>query len=276
MSEEGRRKGLSVEEVLAPNNFLAYVGATVTILRTAGRRGLLPFLILGVLLAVVLSFALDLIGDSGGRLAILYLQLLALPLLSSLLVPRVARVMAFALRGDSITFREAGRDLRGTTPHVFAGGMIAALLALLLTQMLGLLGALIGWHLAMGPPVFAQIIGLERRSMQEAFPRTRQLAKGSALRVFLYLLCAALALVMFETVLSGLVVTGLGVGLPIDVAEAVFVPVSGAVTGFGLWFMCAMGLVTYFDMRTRAEDFDVDDLRALGKPDESKDEPEEG
>lgn len=275
MSDEGR-KGLTAEDVLAPKNFLGYIGAAAAVLRSAGRRALIPFALVGLVVAVALSFAIGLIDTDESQLevAMLYLQLLMLPLVSSLLVPRISRVMAFALVDNEISFRQAGRALRGTWPHIFAGGMIAALLTLLVTQVMGVLGALIAWHVAMGPPVFAHVIGLERESMQGAFARARRLAKGSALRIFAYMVSAALAFVMVEFIVSSLIASALTTAVDAGVAQAIFVPISGVVSGVGLSFMCALGLVAYFDLRARSEDFDIDELRqmSLAEPDDPKPE----
>ena len=265
MSDEGR-KGPAAEDLLSPNNFLSYLGATVALLRASGLRVFLPFVLLGVLLSVTLSLVIgsvDNLNDSGLTLAALYAQLLVLPLVSSLVVPRVSAVMASSLAGKDLSFRAARDRLRGIGPHILAGGMVAAFLTLFFTQFLGLLGAFVGWHVAMGPPVFAQVVGFEKRPVQEAFRRVRQLAKGSALRVFMYLLCAALALVMFETILSNTLLAGLDAAVGAGAAEAIFIPFSGLVTGLGLAFMCSMGVIAYLDMRARFEDFDGDDLQEM-------------
>lgn len=269
MTDEGRRKGPSVEDVLSPNNFVSYIGAATHTLRSRGWAVVVPFVALTTLLSLGdLAIRLTIEADTaqlGARLGLLF----ALPLVGSMLAARTARMMARSLVGDPSSFRGAGEALRTSRSHLLACGMIATLLTLILAQVNPLLG-LIGPHLVLGPPILAQVIGLENTTLIEGWGRVRVLVKGQALRIFLYVLCAALALVMFEVIITGLIFTLVANAAGGDAGAIAAIPIEAATAGFGLSFMAAFSLVAYFDCRTRAEDFDVDDLKELDEP-----EPEE-
>ncbi|MDQ4095257.1 MAG: hypothetical protein M3174_03500 [Actinomycetota bacterium] len=224
----------------------------------AGWAAVVPFLLLifGLGLAdvaVVFSLEADAVTTAIG-IALYF----ALPFVGSILVARAARIMAPALAGQRVSFGRAGRGLRGALPHVFAAAMISTLLTFVLSQLDPVLLARVAPFLVIGPPVLAQVLAIERRPLGEAWRRTRELVTGQALRVFLYLLCMALAVAMFRELLVGLVfqaTRGLGdAGLLSALAFTIL-------TGLGLSFMAAAGLVTYLDCRTRTETYALEDLK---------------
>lgn len=274
MTEEGRRKGPAAEDVLSPNNFLSYLGAAVHILRSRGWSAVLPFVLLTTILSLGDLAVRLTIEDEGTRLGARLILLFALPLVGSVLAARTARMLAPALAGQTVSFRQTGEDLSGSRSHLLACGMIATLLTLILAQVNPLLG-LIGPHLVLGPPILAQVVGLERRTLVEAWARLRVLAKGQALRIFLYLLCAALALVMFEVIIAGLIFTLVRNSAGADAGAIATIPVEAVLTGLGLSFMAAVSLVAYFDCRTRTEDFELDDLRRRDQPEIEEGAPEQ-
>ena len=264
MSDGDAQPSSSREELLRPANFPAYVGAALRVYKLAGRSVALAFIVMGVLLALVTATGVTVASSADSDrilLVVLYLQLLALPFFASILAARTSRVMARAVAGEEISVRRAGAELQGLRSHLIAGAMIAALLTLLFLQLLGLLGALVASHLLVGPPIFAQVIALERKPLQDAWARTKELWKGNVLRLFLYLLCAALGLVMFEVIVSGIIFTVLATATGEAAAVIVNTPVSGAVSGLGVSFMSALGLVAYFDLRSKDEEsFSTADL----------------
>ena len=278
MAEDNSDK--SPGEILLPTNFLAYTGAALRLLRTSLRTAVVAFCLVGVFIAVFAA--------AGGTLAdtadstdflyvVLYAQLIALPFLGSLVSARTSRVMALSLAGRDITLRAAGVGLRGYRSHLVVAAMLASFLTLALTFAMGLLGAFVGSHLLLGPPILAQVIALERASFSEAWIRTKELLRGQALRLFLYLLCAALMIVMAEIIISGIVFTVLVAAIDEDVAVVVNTPIAGIVSGFGLALMSAFALESYLELRTRQdEDFGIEGLATELEDDELDDEPETG
>lgn len=268
-------------EVLLPTNFLAYTAAAIRLLRTSFRSVALSFCLVGVFIAVFAA--------AGGTLAdtadsvdflyvVLYAQLIALPLLGSLVSARTSRVMALSLAGRNISLRDAGAGLRGYRSHLFAAAMLASFLTLALTFAMGLLGAFLGSHLMLGPPVLAQVISLERATFSEAWMRMKELARGQALRTFLYLLCGALMVVMAEILISGIIFSILSAAIDEGVAVVVNTPIAGIVSGFGLALMSAFTLESYLELRARQdEDFDFEELATeLEEGELEEDEPETG
>lgn len=259
MSDEGR-PGPDAAAVLSPNNFLSYIGATVSLLRAAGWKVILPFVALTAVLSMAdLGARLSIENDDtllGVRLGLLF----ALPLVGSMIAARTTRVLAPALAGENVSLKQAGVDLRGHRSHMLACGMIAMLLTFVLAQVNPLLG-LIGPHLVLGPPLLVQVVGLEREPLGAAWRRVREMVRGQALRIFLYILCAALALVMFEVILAGLVFTLVANASSTDAGAIAGIPIEVISSGIGLGFMAAFGLVAYFDCRTRFEGLELDDLK---------------
>lgn len=260
----------SSPESARPTNFLGYVAGAARVYRLVPARVAVPFFVTAALLTTatgVAAASVGAAGSSGGVIGIYALQLLGMPFVMSLLAARAEGVMVGALTGGDVTIREAGRRQRNVRTHLFTAAAVAAFLTLILLLAMGLLGALVAAHLFLGPTILVSVIVFEEQSFQEGWIRTKQLLRGHGMRLFLYLLCIAMALVLVEIVLSGLTIR-----LAVAVAGSgalsnVALPFTGWVSGTGAWgglglsFMSAVGLMAYFDLRSKAEeDFEVADL----------------
>lgn len=278
MAEDNSNKS-GPGEILLPTNFLAYTGAALRLLRTSLKTVVLTFSLLGVFIAVFAAAGGKLASDSIDLLyVVVYGQLIAFPLLGSLVSARTSRVMALSLAGRDVSLREAGAGLRGYRSHLLAAAMLATFLTLALTFSMGLLGAFLGSHLMLGPPILAQVISLERATFSTAWIRMKDLARGQALRTFLYLLCAALMIVLTEILVAGIVYTILAGAIDEDIAAVINTPFAGIVSGFGLALMSAFILESYLELRVRDdEDFNLEELAAeLEEEEEPEEEPETG
>ena len=243
------------------------MGAAVRLYKPVAFRVAFPFILLGLGFAIAAEIAVNLVADdngvtggsrAGAVVAIRFAQLLAMPLFGSLLAARAAVLMSQALAGTEGQPMEPSQTGRS---HLLAGGMLSSFLTFAFTLALGILGAYVGPHLILGPPIFVQILALEKGPFDEAWVRTKAFLKGNAMRVFLYLLCAALALVMVKILFDALIFTVLIqlVGLSTARDPAAFL--AGASFGLTLSFMSALGLVAYLELRTRHEEFGIDDLK---------------
>ena len=277
---DGDAEPPSSSEAIRPTNFLGYVAGATRVYRPVFRRVAVPFFLVPALLATAMgaaAAAVDAARSDGGLIAIYALQLLGLPFVMSLLAARAQGVMAGALSGADVTLRDAGRRQRGVRSHLLAAAAVAALLTFILLMAMGPVGSLVATHLFLGPTILVSVIVFERKSFQEGWIRTRELLRGHGMRLFLYLLCIALALVMIEVILSslviGLAVTATGGGAFWDVV----LPFTGWIlAGLGLSFMSAVGLVAYFDLRSKAdEDFEVADLEEAPEEEREDEDPEE-
>lgn len=260
--------------ILRPKNFPSYVGASWRLYRLAGFRLLRPFLVVGVLLAgatTVLAVAGAEMDSDSLLQVVSYAQLLALPFFASLLAGRTALVMARKLAGEDISSPTMAAELKEVRSHSVAAAMVAALIAfafmIILSAVLAGLGPSVAIHLILGPPVLAQVITIEKRPLQDAWARTKAVGQGQVGRLFLYLFCVALLLVMVELLIGGALLA-LFARFTSDFGVGVANVVLGVVmSSLGLSFMAAMGLVAYFDLRSKSDDdFEISDL---------KEEPEE-
>ena len=272
MSAGDEKPPRSPEEVLRPANFLGYVASATQLFRAAGRKVAPGFALLGIVLSLATLGAVLLAGSADsqrGLMVVFYAQLLALPFFASMLAARTSLVMSRSLAGQDSSVRTAGAELKLVRSHLLAAVMVAAFLSLVLFFGLGPMGGALGAHIVLGPPVLIQVIALEKRPFDESWIRMRELLRGSALRVFLYVLCVALAVLLVEVVVGGVIYTLLSRVVGVEPAIVVNTPISGALSGLGLSFMSALGLVAYFDLRSKAEeDFEVADLEGDDDPED--------
>lgn len=253
-------------EILAPGNFLTFTGAALKLFKPVGGRITLAFsALIGLLFALAVGGAfLTSSTESDAADAIFQIaQLLALPLLGSLLMARLGRVMVGGLVGRNESIRSAGRALTHVRSHLFASAMLAGFLTFAITIAMGPLGNFLGAHLLMGPPILIHVIALEGLSFTDGWARTKEIARGEALRTFLYLLCLALALVLLEQVVAASSYTALRSFTGSDTASLINLPIFGVVMGVGMSLMTAFALQAYLQLRARDdENFDIDDLAA--------------
>ena len=152
-------------------------------------------------------------------------------------------------RGHQMSFGDAYR-----------GGLRRAL-ALVGTYLLLMLGVLVGLVLLVVPGVYlmvawmlaTQIVMLEGIAGPTALSRSRELLRGHMMR--------ALGIVIVASLITWIMVGALGLLLS-------GIPIVGSVAGaiaqsIGLAFYTAVGVVLYFELRCRKEDFDLEHLAQL-------------
>lgn len=261
----------SEQRLVAPGTFIGHMGAAWYVWRQHVRAILLPFVIGAFLYFTLLQAGLILLGDeelsettqAGASILLVFALTLVGGLVSATgIVARSIVVMADGSSGRTTTMTTAGARLRPVKSHVIAAGMISLLLsggvAVLLIYNLG---PFVAPYLFLGPPVLAPVIALEGKTLPEGWRRTRRLLSGNALRLFLYLLCAALLLsltqlILGQTLLSALSSLGTGFALVL-VATAAW----STLLGLAFSLMVAVTLIAYFDLRSRKENFALEDLQ---------------
>jgi len=171
-----------------------------------------------------------------------------------------AAIIADGLAGEPVSARTAIRTSRPNLKEILAAAMFGALLALMFVFVSQGL-ALLLMPLFYGPPLIAQVIVLEAKPFQLATRRVREIGRGHLARIFGYL--TAVALFMG---LVGVLVPRLFASLAAGVGDAgelgLLVLVSMVFGAMSLAFFSAVTTVAYFDLRARAENYGLDELRA--------------
>jgi hypothetical protein len=184
-------------------------------------------------------------------------------LVGSLVVTAGAVVMTDRLGGRDTRISEAATRLQPQRSAVIVAALYSVLLALVgnLLQVF----ALVVPVLLLGPPILAQVVALENRGAATAVPRARALLKGHLLRVLGSLFLLLLGVRVLELGLYFAVFVTMN-GAGVDQFAALGI-IEGTLRGLTsglviLPFAAALSLASYFDLRARAERFDLETLAA--------------
>ena len=262
MAEGTAKEPPSPDEVPAPANFLAFAGAALRLFRSSFRSVALRFILVVSVLMGGLEMSLRWLDlDRPAGTVVIYAWGVLLTTALSLLSARTGRIVASRLAGREVQAPDVVRELRPQRSHLLAAAAAAALVALLVGQFLRAIAPFLDFHLLMGPPVLVHVIAMENKSLQEAWTRAKSLIAGQLMRTFLYLLCAALALVMMEQIISLFVLAVLPGAIGENALYAAAALFAGGVVGLGLGIMSCFTLEAYLDLRTRYESFETEDLK---------------
>ena len=191
-------------------------------------------------------------GSDFSQFMIFFVQLAAAQLLGSLLVGPAALVMTERLHDRPMCVTGALKELRPLRSSLIAAALYAVIAGVLL-----LVVPVIPASVVLGPPIFAHVIALERKSLQEALPRARSLLKRNALRLFTYLFGVLFLARLLEIVLyQGAFVIERGAGAENESVQILVQALLGGLfAGVVLWPLAVcLSLVAYFDVRARAAD----------------------
>ena len=171
-----------------------------------------------------------------------------------------AAIIADGIAGENASARCAVRKGRPLFKETLAASMFGALLAMVfmvLSQGLTLLLL----PLFFGPPLIAQVIVLEAKPFQLATRRVREIGRGQLARIFGYLMAVALFIGLVVFILPRVFATSVE---PLgDIVQlASFVLFSIVLSAIALAFYAAATTVAYFDIRARAEDYGLEELKA--------------
>jgi hypothetical protein len=257
------------ERTPAPSNFITFLGDT---LRTARGRffPILLLFIFGDLISIGLtSIIFRDVGDSSdGIRLVIESGVLALDIaITGTLGIWASRLWIAGMGDESVDFKAGLQTSIRRFGSIVVVCLLAALLSLFFYLGFGASGLLIlGFMLAIplsaGPPILLHVVGLEDRSIREAFPRFRGLLKGQGLRMFVYLLLLGLMATLVSNILVQLVGVGvLQVGLSGGSLTAAGVVLGTVFLGISDLLLSAGLLVAYVDARKREdEDFSIDEL----------------
>ena len=173
----------------------------------------------------------------------------ALPaLLGSLAAAAAVVLMRDALVGRSTRLGAAARSLAPLARELLASGLVAAMLALLMTLppfyvLLPLLGSTLVAVL-FGPPIVVHVIALERKPLRSAWPRSRALLKKNWARLILYLLVVALPLHLL---------VGLGAQPAGALSVVALLAVDAVLRGLLVPLLLAVAFMGYLDLREQKD-----------------------
>ncbi|MDQ3877467.1 MAG: hypothetical protein M3290_03850 [Actinomycetota bacterium] len=207
--------------------------------------------------------ALSTVEVPTGSLALLayFLLFIGVPaLLYGYAMATAAIFLCDRIAGVETTVVGALRSAGGKAGAIILGAAVAGILASFSLFVVGPeLGQFITLPFFIGPPIVIQLIALERLSAGRAWDRAKQLLKGEWTRIPLYLLTIAMGLGLLDFVVVGAVLSSFhgvdSTGSRIAIAAAELVGAS-----LTLPYLGAGGLIGYFDLRARKEQFDKQTL----------------
>ena len=250
-------------DIPAPVGFTSLISSSWWLLRSLFGAMFRPMLAivavewLALLLALVVADA-----DPAGMAAAFadLVRLMVRVTTSGLGVALGAAIIADGVAGEPASARRALRMCRPLLRELLAAALFGALLAMLFvfaTQGL----ALLLMPLFFGPPLIVQVIALEAKPFQLATRRVREIGRGQLARIFGYLLAVALFISLVVVVVPQ-VVAALGAGLGDAGQLGLWVLSSIVLSAIALAFFSAVTTVAYFDLRARAENYGLEELKA--------------
>ena len=264
---------------MRPGNFFPFAGAGLKAFKPVAGRGILAFSgLIGALLAVLTgtAYAGANIEPDAVSLTFLILVILIPPFAGSFLSARTGWAVIGASAGESISLRDAGVALRPFRSHILASAMLSAFLTFILANILGLyFGLFLGAHLFLGPPFLLHAIAIEKKSFVDGWARTKELVRGQALRLFLYLLCITLAIVMVEITVLQLAARAIDSVASTRLVLITYYPLLGVILGAGMALTSAYLVIAYLDVRGRIDDVDIQTIANEMFEDDEEDESEE-
>lgn len=181
------------------------------------------------------------------------IQILGVPFVGAWIAARVAVVLDE--REDRGTpHRSVGERLRPQRSHIAASAMLAGVLTFFIVLALQQLGLLIGLNLFLGPPLLIHAIAVEGLSFGDAWMRMKELMRGEAVRIIIYLVSISLGIglaqiVVVGSILVGLTEVALGTAVELVVSLVVYV----LVEALALAFMACVGMAGYLELKSRQE-----------------------
>ena len=149
------------------------------------------------------------------------------------------------------TARGALAGLGSIRKELLACALLAGMINLAMAVFLGLLGLLL-LGLFFGPPILVQVVALERKPLQEAWPRARALLKGRTPRVLLYLLAIALGIGLLSAVTLN-VLAQLTESMPDAASYAVLSVLQILAVGLTIPLLACASFVCYRALRAEDE-----------------------
>lgn len=216
---------------------------------------------LGVLTSIAGAVAAARIGGLNAEIAVgFFIPVVAIVTFMGPAVALGGIAMARAAAGGVPDAGDARTRLRGRGRDLVQSALLGALIALCFAALLGPLVHLF-IPLFFGPPVVAQIVAFEGGSLQDSLARAWALLKGHRLRVLGALFTVALGIGLVQLIAATVTASASG-GLPRMPRAAVFFGSTVVIAALLLPYQAAVALVSYFDLRARADSFDAAGLRA--------------
>ena len=243
--------------------FTAVVAASWRLYRSIIGRLIFLFMLLHVVALAVEETLIAVARDAPDAVTILLglFNVLVGVLLGSALVSATCMVVVSQLNGTSTSGIEALLGLPRKRELLAAGLFLGMLTMVLATLLPPEFSASILWVLY-GPLIVAHIIVVERASLQEAWARAKQLWERHMVRIFLYLFCIAILILLLQGLLGALVYLSIFE----DNAQGVGVDVVGAglsvlLQSLFLPFLAIAATVMYLELRARKEDLTLEGLQ---------------
>ena len=249
------------ERVSSPKHFVAALASALRVLALRPWSVLVPLVVTAVAVVIAADVIRELVGESSYSIGFSILVTALQVFVTSVVAARLSLTLKNALVGERREAPSPEPDEGLGASHLLAAAAIAGLSAALVYLLIGPLGYALGARALIGPPLLAHAIVLERTTLQEGWRRTRERLRGNALRMSVYLSCAALLAVLVEDMALFLVYriargsfSGSALGWGLELTR-------GLLLGAGLSFMTAVGFVAYLEARTRHDGLTADELR---------------
>ena len=223
-------------------------------LRPLAVTALFALLYIAVALLALIALRSDALSR-GAEIAVGLTFQFGVPVAGSLLTAVAVVVMHDAAVGESGGLGAALRAVRPQWAELLGAALLAAILALVLyIPPLSLISVYIGTSgssaVLFGPPIVVHAVVLERRTLAQAWARTRALMSGNWGRILLYWLTGALIV----TVIGGLLTVPAQV-----IGSAALLIVNGIVLGVLIPYVVAFVYASYLDVRSQTDAPRADD-----------------
>ena len=254
------------ERQLGSPNFLTFIAATWRSMRSRFGTVVALFFVGNLLIyAAIEVTARTASPDSTTAGALLIVaQFLLTATIGAFLAASAGLLRVEAQRSERPSALWALRSVGSMWGSILAAGFATGSLAALALLALPGLGLFVGLPLRLGPPVLLFVIAFEKMRLGVAASQTRTIIRGSAFRIYTYLLLVSLMSMVVVLLALRLAAMGLGAAPVSDVAAGLLYT-AATVTLFGLLDVALSAglLVSYLDCRRQAdEDFSLDKLAA--------------
>jgi len=174
------------------------------------------------------------------------LQLVIPAAAGSVAVMVVAVIAAAEVAGSEATIADGLRKIGGNMRAVLEAMGLSALITMFVALVIGLYASLI-FHLFLGPPLIAQAVAVDGRSLPNAWSHVQSITRKRLGRVLLYLLNVALLVGIAALMLVGGITTAVA-GAPDAVETTVFILSQSVLLGALAAFMAVFETVLYLDL----------------------------
>jgi hypothetical protein len=256
------------EVVLNADNFVAFAGSVWRTVKARLRAVILTFLITNLIINTIILVIAATADTEGVAGSILFYagQFLLSAGVGGFVAAASGYVRVRAFQGQRVSMLQGFRGVGDVWGHIIGASLLTGMLAAMVFLFSPQIGFFLGLPLRLGPPVLLFVIAFEKIGAARGWSRTSELARGSLLRSYLYLLMLAMVALVILLAVQGALSIGIGALDTADLlATIVFTVISVFLYAILDTALSAGLLVTYVHCRAKEdEDFSIDDLEPGG------------